>query len=250
MKPRDELARLLDAERAVAPPVDAIELGLERLLGSLVAQVAPLPIAVTTLKAGWSLVAKFVGVGVVVGLAGAGAASYAFTPTSSPAAAPAPFRAVPTALPRVVAPAEASAVPASPRSALPAQLRPSPARTQPPEPAPQAPASSSPTFDEELQLIATAKRELDAGRPHLAQVWLDQHRARFPGGVFSVEREGLSLLAACSARPDPGRARAFAAAQLGSPMVEQVLRKCEATGASGDFSPPANAPATLGEPIK
>jgi len=40
-------------------------------------------------------------------------------------------------------------------------------------------------------LIKSAKQELDAGRAHLARVWLDQHARLYPNGVFRTERAEL-----------------------------------------------------------
>jgi hypothetical protein len=250
-----ELSRLLAAERATSPPARAAEVGLERLLTALAGQAAPLPVAVGTLKLGGSLVAKWIGIGFAVGLTGAGAATQVWAPAETPAApsalvlasVPASATPLPSALEAAPlwAPSVSAAPESSPRSSGAA-----------PAPGPEGAASASPTFDEELRLITRAKQELDTGRPHLAQVWLDEHRQRFPTGVFALDREGLSILARCSQRKNPALARDFAARHPGSPLVVQLQRKCGALEAAGsptssrDFSSPTNAPGRPEEPIK
>ena len=147
---------------------------------------------------------------------------------------------------------------------LPSAATESALKTTTPEPAASLPtlrasatSRASPNFDEELRLIARAKQELAAGRPHLAGVWLSEHLQRFPGGVFGPEREVLSIDARCSQRKNPALAREFAVRHPGSPMLDQLRRKCgvQQQGAgpgasSGEFSSPTNAPDTLGEPTE
>jgi len=96
-----------------------------------------------------------------------------------------------------------------------------------------APLASAPreTFDTELRLINAAKTELDAGRPHVAKVWLGEHAARYPAGVFSTDREALRVLADCAERREPARAERFVAAHPTSPLVERLTRACEAPNA-------------------
>ena len=56
-----EMSRLLAAARIAAPPPGTAEAGLERLLGSLAAHTAPLPISAGALKLGGSLFGKWLG---------------------------------------------------------------------------------------------------------------------------------------------------------------------------------------------
>ena len=96
MTDSDYISRLLVAERAEAPPSGSTEVGLQRLLGTIATHAAPLPVAVGSLKLGLAVIAKWVGVGFVVGTLGAGAASYAAHPATSTTVltAPAPKLAV------------------------------------------------------------------------------------------------------------------------------------------------------------
>jgi hypothetical protein len=71
----------------------------------------------------------------------------------------------------------------------------------------------------------------------LARVWLDEHRQRFPAGVFALEREGLVVLAACSARRDASLAVDFAKRHPASPMLAQVRRRCGAEGSNEPAAP-------------
>jgi hypothetical protein len=71
----DELSRMFAAERAARPPAQALENGLPRFLSDVAGQVAPLPIATGALKVGWSVASKWIAIGFVVGLGGAGAAA-------------------------------------------------------------------------------------------------------------------------------------------------------------------------------
>jgi hypothetical protein len=108
-------------------------------------------------------------------------------------------------------------------------------------------------LDEELRLIAGAKRELDGSRPHLALAWLSEHRQRFPKGMLAIEREGLQVLAVCSGGPRPELGRVFARQYPRSPLLAQVLRRCGLTegGAvppAATFSESTDANGRLGEP--
>jgi hypothetical protein len=256
MSGSSELLRLLAAERAVSPPPAAGAAGLDRLLGSVAAGVAPMPVAAGSLKLGLSLLSKWVGVGFMVGIAGAGVASLA-TPTP-PLSAP-PAQVARSAVPK---PAVTAAVaPLGSAAALLEEPQPQPPASSPrtvtaspstPTPTPE-PESSTPSLDEELRLIAGAKRELDGNRAHQALAWLDEHRQRFPKGMLSLEREGLQALAGCSGGPRPELGRAFARQYPRSPMLDQILRRCglaESTAApsAGTFSESTDAKGPLGEP--
>ncbi len=243
MTDSDYISRLLGAERAEAPPSGATEVGLQRLLGTMATHAAPLPVAVGSLKLGLAAIAKWVGVGFAVGTLGAGVASYASHPASNSSVA-GPAATVSASASLVSAPPLVGVIAPVPAASASADIAASdPKRTVAASPAAAtAEPSAAPTFDEELRLITAAKRELDAGRGHLARVWLDEHRQRFPRGVFSLEREGLVVLANCSGSPNPSLARQFASQHPDSPMLNQLLRRCRAEGApsgpapaSGDF---------------
>ncbi len=234
------ISRLLMAERAEAPPGASTEAGLQRLLGTMASHAAPLPVAVGSLKLGLAAIAKWVGVGFAVGTLGAGVASYASQPANNSSALAPSVAMVPPA-PSISVPAVVDAPPVTTASAAADALPNDAKRTGSASAAAAAPSVTS-TFDEELRLITAAKHELDAGRGHLARVWLDEHRQRFPRGVFSLEREGLLVLASCSAAPNASLARQFADHHPDSPMLNQLLRRCGAEGArsapvpaSGDF---------------
>lgn len=235
----DEISRLFEAERAVQPPDQGLERGLSRLLTDVAQRAAPLPIAAGPLNLGLSLVSKWLIVGFVVGLSGAGvvsqvaATSSAAAPISSAhraivettVAVDAPAREAGTALPSSTEVQEDSAqivsrpVLAASTSALPAD---------------------STTFAEELRLIGAARREQEGGRARTAEAWLLEHARRFPDGVFALEREALQVLVTCSTKKQPELARAFAASHAQSPMVARLLRVCGAPEASatskGHFS--------------
>jgi len=239
----NDISRLLAAERGTAPPAGAAEAGLNRLLGSLAAHAAPLPVAIGSLHLGWSVVGKWLGVGFVVGLGGAGAAAYVSSSHDDSSAAAAPVAVVSAAPP--VAPL-AAIVPVEPRVSpvvnVPARVASKESSRIETAQLDSAPAvNASPGFDEELRLIGAAKRELDAGRVPAARALLDEHRQRFPAGVFAVERDGLGALASCSSKPDPALARAFASAHPSSPLLGQIQRRCGSessalgTGASANF---------------
>jgi hypothetical protein len=229
----DDLTKLFAAERAVRSPAGSLEQGLSRLFTSLAEQAAPLAVATGALKLGGSAAAKWLAIGFVVGLGGAGAAAQAWTPPE-----PQAVKAVP-----VVAPSRPDAPVAKltpkPEPAAADVASPPPARSERPAASVAAePVASGVTFDAELRLITAAKAELDRGRPQLAAAWLDDHQRRFPGGVFATDREALHVLVSCSQTRNPALAQAFASRHPGSAMVERLLRAC---GRLEPVSPKASA---------
>jgi hypothetical protein len=129
-------------------------------------------------------------------------------------------------------PLPAAAASAAPIVALAADSRHAPsaisgASATTPASASAQPSASASTFDAELQLITAAKRELDRGQPHLAAAWLAEHAARFPAGVFALDRDALRVLARCSERPDPSIFREFSAQHPSSPMLDRLQSACE-----------------------
>lgn len=224
----DELTRLFEAERAASPPPGGLERGLGRLLSDVARGAAPLPVAATSLKLGLSLASKWLALGFVVGLGGAGAASQIWAPEAA---------AAPSARPSLVAvvePAPAEPPPATPSAELRAVAEPEVAPVRAVvsvAAAPSAHVESEPVadearLDEELRLIAAAKRELELGKASLAMAWLSEHAARFPNGVFATDREALRILVRCSQKKDPELAQRFAATHPSSPVVERLQRAC------------------------
>jgi hypothetical protein len=222
----DKLAQALATERAVAPPTGTTEAGLARLLGSISAGVAPMPVAVGALSGTSFALAKWVAIGFVVGVTGAGVAMNASAPPVPVAAPLVAYSAKPLQRSSMVPPELPAELPADmgaaapPASSGPRSVAPTPSVLEEP------PRAAAPTFDEELRLITAAKRELDAGRPHLARAWLDEHRQRYASGTFSLEREGLRVLASCQETPNAELARRFVARYPASPMTAQILRRC------------------------
>jgi hypothetical protein len=238
MTSSDQVSRLLAAERIEGPPPGVAEAGRARLLSSLAGEAALLPVAAGATKLGWPLLAKWIGAGFAVGIAGAGVAAYGTAPrpeapltvSTAPQVAPGAPRGVPAPV-ALEAPNESSI----------ADTQVVPPRPQVSSPVVAATPSTSPGFDEELRLLTAAKRELNGGRPHLARAWLFEHRARFSSGVFGGEREGLLVLASCDERARPELAREFAARYPKSPMIGQLLRRCGAEE-SGKAPPQVDFP--------
>jgi len=235
----DELSRLFEAERTVHPPNEGMEQGLSRLLADLAQGAAPLPIVTGSLKLGLSLVSRWVIVGFVVGLGGAGLATQIWG--SSVAAAPsAAVRGIAVSKAVASRAAEPGASPTLPPTVTAAEESVRVAGRPLAAAASASAAVDATTFDEELRLISAAKREQEHGRARAAEAWLLEHARRFPNGVFAVDREALHVLVECSTRKQPGLAQAFAASHVTSPMVARLLRACGAPEAPGrseaDFS--------------
>ncbi|UJR84933.1 hypothetical protein [Sandaracinus amylolyticus] len=135
-------------------------------------------------------------------------------PVAAPSAAPArPRRTTPTraAPPPVVVAADPS--PAQPPAAV-------------PDPAPIPVAS----LHDELPVLRRAWSALRDARPDDALRALDEHRARFPSGELTEERDAARALALCAAgRADEGRAALseLLAAHPRSPLAARVRTACE-----------------------
>lgn len=232
----DDLQRLFDAERAVRAPTGELERGLGRLLTDVARGAAPLPVAASSLKLGLSVVSKWLVVGFIAGLGGAGAASQIWAPNA--VAAPNSTN-VPQAL-AVVAPVGNVETPVGAAATVELNPQPAPPRTAlaaHPERAPSAPSVpegvvNDARLSEELRLIAAAKRELELHHPQLAAAWLSEHAARFPGGAFATDREALRVLVRCSQHKEPHLAEQFAATHPSSPVVERLVRACTPVAAS------------------
>jgi hypothetical protein len=98
-----------------------------------------------------------------------------------------------------------------------------------------AAGKSATSLNEEMQLIARAKRELDSGQTHLARAALDEHRASFPNGILSAERDGLALLMACDEttfQDVQARVDLYAAKYPGTPILDRLRRSCRRSSGS------------------
>ena len=182
-----ELSRLFAAERAEAPSTAQTARCYEALQAAVHADLPALPVAHGPLSLGLSLGTKsLLSSGLVafaVTTAGLGVHASLQEPAASPAqvvvsAAPVSAVTVVTSVADVVDEKRA------PDVALLGSAVPAPAR-------PKSSIDSASTFAEELRLIKAAKQELDAGRAHLARVWLDQHARLYPNGTFRTERTEL-----------------------------------------------------------
>lgn len=179
-----ELSRLFAAERAEAPSAPQTARGWEELTSALQADLPALAVAHGPLQLGLSLATK--------SLIGSGLVAFAITTAGLGvhASLQAPAASAPLTVVSAQAPAVAVVAPTTTSVALDA----APAATPAVSAAAALPKSSTDamsTFAEELRLIKAAKRELEAGRAHLARVWLDQHARLYPNGIFRKERAEL-----------------------------------------------------------
>jgi hypothetical protein len=223
MSQLEDISELFAAERAEQPPTASSVNGWHDLSTALKAEVAALPVAHGPLKLGLSVAAKWgVGSGIAALAVAASSAGLGRLPPD-PTGHPALVAAIASAPARHLGPAplSGSAAPAAPPSSV----------AVTPEPAPSGGTRPS-TFADELRLIKLAKQEQDAGRYHLAEVWLDQHEQLYPQGVFSTERDAIRALLTCqqSAAGGRERARQFMARNPTSPLLDRISRACWPTG--------------------
>jgi hypothetical protein len=232
----ERLRDLIEAERGTSIPPRAGVEGWQRLASAVGSGAPALPIphfAISLTTA--SMITEGAAIALVVGAIGATAivataperSHVPATTTASASVAVVPNRVIATVPLASEAPAAVGSVPVAPARAAAlssSQVLPAAAVSEP-----SAPAKPTSTLDEELQLIAQAKRQIDHNQPHLAQVWLDEHRLRFPSGVLSAERDGLEVLMACR-EPDStaarARAQAYASRYPGSPTLDRIRRAC------------------------
>jgi hypothetical protein len=105
------------------------------------------------------------------------------------------------------------------------------------DPAPTGSAQgsrSAPNLAEETQLLADAQRALSAGTPERALALIEAHKARFPQGDLSQEREAVRVVALCALGRvrEAGRARAqFLRAWPSSPLASRISAACPASPA-------------------
>ena len=225
-----ELERLVQAERAARLPDPEVERQWRRLEGAVKSKTRAMPIPTAPLSLGLTLlVGKALASGAAVGLVTASVWFYG--EQAGWFAAPGEVGSA-----RVESPSRGSASARAPAAAaVPSAETPEPAPSwSPPAPTLQPRASAElPAdgggFSEEVELLRLAMRELDAGRPALAERWLGQHAARFPSGVFAGEREALSVVIACGkGRTPESRAAAerFLSAYPGSLQRDRITRAC------------------------
>lgn len=208
-----DLGRLFAAERSETTSADTAERGLLRLEDALASGALPMGVSLAPLSLGASATLKWsIGAGVIALVAGTAALTQ---PAAEPPRAPV-----------VSSVATAPAVAAPPPAANPPETR-----VETPPPAPSSSANHvdrDAAFTEELRLVKLAKGEIDAGRAHLAEVWLTEHARRFPNGVFRTERDALRVLVICAADPTGGgrKARDFVRMNPRSPLVDRITRAC------------------------
>jgi hypothetical protein len=242
MNPTDRLNELFEAERTQRPSAEQSARGWDRLTSALSEHATPLSVAMGPLQLGTWTAVKIMGTALVVGTVVAGGVAVATVSRRADT-----HRAVPAIVVQTESlPKPVNAVPRSLSSTEPVlpEVK-SPTVTQP------APAASLPTFDAELSLIKQAKRDLDQGHPHLARVWLEEHRARFARGSFAGERDGLLVLIDCSisqsgtagAQRRAELAKTFEQTHPGSPLIDRIDRACGLSGAKAPapVAPSANA---------
>lgn len=189
MTDADQLSRLLAAERAEAPSAADAARGWRELQQALQVHAPALAIGHGPLQLGLSVGTKsFLGSSLLAfTLTTAGLGVHALVtrpPEPSPSATgPVPPRPAERISPQPPLPVRSTSEPLAPSSPPAASLRP------------------PSTLPHELRLIKSAKQELDAGRWHLAEVWLDEHARRYPNGVLRREREELRERLAAPRRP-------------------------------------------------
>jgi hypothetical protein len=223
MSTKDELSRLLEAERREHADADSAKRGWQRLQGALAAGTPPMVASYAPLKlevaAAWKWLLGTGAVGVVVG-----GVALVPIPESKPPTRAAELTVIGAAAPTDVPPTNPS---------------PPPVETPPAISSPDSSAAErDATFSEELRLIKLARGEIQANRAHLAEVWLDEHARRFPEGVFRTEREALRILVTCaSGNTTRGARRAsdFVRTNPRSPLVDRISRAC---GLSDAAPPP------------
>jgi hypothetical protein len=212
-----DISRLFAAERREQPPPEAASAGWHELTAALEANVSALPVAHGPLKVGLSVAVKWgVGSGIAALLFVGGGATLMRSPAAHSGTV-APVAVATVVVPRgALGPSDVAApAPSSPANAL----------------MPESALSASPrpsTFAEELKIIKLAKQEQDAGRYHLAEVWLDEHEHQYPNGIFSSERSAMRVLLGCQQAQGGSleRARQFLARNPSSPLLDRISRAC------------------------
>jgi hypothetical protein len=130
--------------------------------------------------------------GVIAGVAAVGGVLFfALSSPSEPARIPG---SPPPAITAPAVVAEASAAPAE------AQAPPAPPAAAPIAPDAPAPSTRSKQdrLAQEVALLSSATKRLNAGRPAEALKVLDDHQRKFPGGLLTEERRAARAQALCS----------------------------------------------------
>lgn len=232
MNTDEQLRVLVDAERSVAPPRRAAEIGWHRLTETMSLGTPAMTVPVSIQLTSMSLFMEGAAIAVAVGAMGT-VAIVASAPTRPP-----------------VEPHSTKA----PTTLVATQAKTAPVQSSTPAPASAAPSSTKPVatvarsavangggnangatargsnLEEELALISRASQEIDAGQFHLARVWIDEHRSRFPTGVLGAERDGLEVLMSCMHRQSSDnltQALEYARKYPGSPLLDRIQRVCK-----------------------
>jgi hypothetical protein len=215
-----DLGRLFDAERGESASAGAEARGLARLDRAIAAGAQPMAVSLAPLSIGVSATLKW-GAGAAALALLAGATALSQTPAEPPRAL------------RASAVATAPGVAAGPvlETNAPATHVETPPTSTPSTPSTRPSSGSDAALTEELRLVKLAKGEIDAGRSHLAEVWLDEHARRFPNGVFRTERDALRILVACAGDTANGQRKAldFVRMNPSSPLVDRIARACRLT---------------------
>jgi hypothetical protein len=229
MKSSDQLQSLIEAERGIAPDAGVAERGWMDLQSQIRRGAVPMPVSAESLSltaSGATIKTALTALAIGAAVATGGAALLHRTDEAPSPAIPVASvdgHRPPGAGPAVPAPRPLPAPSTEPTAEA-------PKRGVPAEPLPSAKPS---TFDAELAMIERAKAALNSGRPHVAAVWLNEHAARYPRGVFAVERDGLRIVLTCrNGQLEEGQrqARAFLRRPDRSVLGDHIARACRLEG--------------------
>jgi hypothetical protein len=243
-----ELESLIQAEKQVSPEPGSLGAGWQRLSADLgtnmpALDVSSAPIHLASVGLVGKISALVVTSGVVVGTAVVSLSSPTPLPAvpsvsvvveqRAPKTLPSAF--VGNAQPSVVVPDTQPSVSVGGVFPVPEALRATRAAVPPanaPRVQPLVARDAGTALDEELSLLSRAKHQMDVGRSDLAQVWLEQHKSRFPRGMLAIERDGLTVLLACQSKSDSSRelGRRFVRLHPNSPLIDRIIRACETNG--------------------
>jgi hypothetical protein len=208
------------AQRPTASDRERIQSALKSRLGADAFRPEPIVPAPPAAAAGvsWSLLA-----GVLAGVGVAGGLLY--LALRDPSGAEIPARSVPSAIttPHVVEPSSAPAEAPAPAPAP--SAGPAPA-VAPPDTAPAARAKQD-RLAQEVALLSTATKSLNAGRAAEALKVLDEHQRKFPSGLLAEERRAARAQALCSSgRVSEARAELARLAPR-SPAAARARQVCD-----------------------
>lgn len=120
----------------------------------------------------------------------------------------------------------------------PAETDEAPTSARPPKTKAKAKAKASApetSFDDELELLVTAKAAIDAGELGKARKALQRHRSRYPSGVFVDEARAMRVVLTCVSEKATASEREQARTQWrarhpNSPFAGRVDEACKAGG--------------------